>query len=160
MDRVYSISTDSHSTATYNLEHLNDLLRGELSAVETYAEALKRIGSDWGSCTLEHIHARHHEAAEWLRHRVEQAGGQSAESAGLWGTFASLVMDAANLIGTATVLAALKHGEQVGINEYEETLRHEDIDPECREFLQHRLIPAGHHHILDLDHLLAQDPRV
>ena len=152
-------SSDIGGTATYDVELLNALLRDELSAVETYNEALHRIGNHWGSKTLNDIRSDHREAADWLCDRVSHAGGHPVDSPGLWGAFASLMGDAAGLMGMATVIAALKQGEQVGINEYEEVLRNDEVDAECREYLLNRMIPDGYRHLLELDHMLAQDNR-
>lgn len=159
MESLNPVPFDTNGSATYDTERLNTLLCCELSACDTYAEVLARIGNHWGSATLHHILVDHREAADWLRDRIRQAGSTPVESPGLWSAFASLVFDEAALVGMATVLAALKQGEQYGINEYEEAMHSEDVDEDCREHIQTRLIPNGHRHILELDHMLAQDSR-
>jgi hypothetical protein len=158
MESLNPFPFEENGAATYDAERLNTLLCCELSACDTYSGVLARIGNHWGAATLHQIRVDHREAADWLRDRIRQAGTAPVESPGLWSACASLVDDA-GLVGMATVIAALKQGEQYAINEYEEAMHSEDVDEECREHIQTRLIPNGHRHILELDHMLALDRR-
>ena len=65
----------SPGTRACNADALNDMLRGEISAVETYDQAIatfekQPIGSD-----LHHIRDDHQRAVVALRERVTAAGG-------------------------------------------------------------------------------------
>jgi len=158
MERFNSFTTDSGDTATLERDSLNALLRVELSAIETYTEAITHLGPQGGAATLEYVRGNHREAVEWLRERVRHQGRHAVSSPGLWCGFASL-MDTHDLVGMATILAALKQGEQHMLNEYEEAVRSDDLDEECREHFFTRNIPDGERHLLELDHMLAQDRR-
>jgi uncharacterized protein (TIGR02284 family) len=135
-------------------ETLNSLLRGELSAVETYAEALAKVGSEPGAFDLRRIEAEHREAVNVLRQHILHRGGKPATSSGAWGAFASAVAGAAKLFGNAAALKALKEGEEHGITSYESALKDETLDPECRTLVAATLLPQTRSHVPVLERLI------
>jgi hypothetical protein len=70
---------------------LNTMLRGELSAAETYQQALTKLKDTRAADELRRIHADHRQAATTLDWHVRQHGGQPARDSGAWGTFAKAV---------------------------------------------------------------------
>src|SRR5690242_15871808 len=93
---------------------LNGLLRGELSATETYQQALAKVGDEAGAEQLRRIHREHREAANTLRQHVHMYGGKPDQDSGAWGAFAKAVEGAAKLFGNDAALKALKEGEEKG----------------------------------------------
>ena len=81
--------------------------------------------------------------------------GVPAESPGPWGTFASTVTGFAKVVGPATVLAALRQGEEHGISEYESALENEDISPDCHQAMRSDLLAACRKHVEELNRLLG-----
>lgn len=162
------------ATATLTLDHdplavyspevdiLNHLLRGELSAVHTYDQAITSFDEatgDAAAVTLAQIRDEHDRAVGRLRERVRLAGGTPSEGAGLWGAFASAVTGAAKLIGRQTVLAALRQGERHGIDDYEHRLTDPTTPFGCQELIRDDLLPWCRDHALALGTLLEQpDP--
>ncbi len=105
---------------TGELETLNNLLRGELSAIESYGEALRKL--DDGSYlqnVLSQAQTSHLERADKLRSQIRNCGGEPADASGMWGSFAKLVTSAAGGIGDKAIVNALEEGEDIGSNEYE-----------------------------------------
>src|SRR5262245_56665542 len=109
------------------VRRLNSLLRGEISATETYQQALAKVGSEPGASELRRIHDEHRETANTLRQHVHQHGGKPDQGSGAWGAFAKAVEGAARLLGNKAALKALKEGEEHGIKEYEEALSDPDL---------------------------------
>lgn len=140
------------------MDTLNRLLRGELSAIETYKQALAKIGNNGGALELMRLEAEHIEAAELLRQHVAQRGGIPDFSSGAWGAFARSVEGTAQLFGRTAALKALKEGEEHGAKEYELALEDEDLDPEGRRLIASRLLPRQREHVPVLDRLM-QAPR-
>jgi uncharacterized protein (TIGR02284 family) len=136
-------------------ETLQSLLRGELSAVETYRQALEKVGDEPGAVDVRRIERDHQEAADTLRMHIVQRGGQPADSSGAWGSWAQLVTGMAKLFGDTATLKALKEGEEHGLKEYEEALEDENLDPECKVLIRNTLIPRQREHIRVLDRLLG-----
>lgn len=140
-------------TTTTDLDALNELLRGEMSAIETYRQALDK--SESNSQELQGFAKDHREAADQLAHHVEQHGGKPSEGSGAWGTWAQLVEGTAQLFGTAAALKALKEGEEHGLKNYRSALDNEDMAPECLTLIR-ELAAKQSEHIAGLDRLIAQ----
>ena len=69
---------------------LNALLRGEISAVETYDQAIAKAADErpLDAATLRRIAQEHGRAAQKLRAAVVRAGGRPENSSGVWGAYA------------------------------------------------------------------------
>ncbi|MCG5053871.1 MAG: PA2169 family four-helix-bundle protein [Myxococcales bacterium] len=122
------------------IEALNELLRGELAAVETYDKALDRLEDDELKGQLESCRASHQDRAERLREMVAQLGGQPADTSGVWGAFTRFLEGGATLLGDRATLAMLEEGEDHGLREYEENL--EKLDVDTRIEVTTELMPA------------------
>jgi demethoxyubiquinone hydroxylase (CLK1/Coq7/Cat5 family) len=141
-------------TVEERTEPLNRLLRGELAAVETYQQALARVGNEPGAAELRQIETEHREAAELLRSQVVQRGGKPAADSGAWGTWARAVEGAASLFGNAAALRTLREGEEHGVSSYESALQEPALDAECKELISAKLLPRTRAHLPVLDRFL------
>lgn len=101
---------------------LKSLLRGEMSAVETYEKALAKVNGAPEGARLRQIFADHSQAVGLLRDLLLRYPGQMPTSSGAWGTFAGAVQATANLLGDAAALKALKEGEEHGVKDYDAAL--------------------------------------
>src|SRR5262245_46335753 len=82
------------------VDALNSLLRGELSAVETYEQALSKVEEfPVAVRELRRIRDEHRAASATLRDHVVKFGGTPAAGSGVWGDFAHAVTGAAKLVG-------------------------------------------------------------
>lgn len=135
---------------------LNSLLRGEISAKETYVQAIEKLGTGGRADVevLREIAREHSDAVDRLREAVRGAGGTPAGSSGVWGTFAQAVEGTAKAFGDAAAIKALKEGEEHGLKDYESALQ--NVDAGSRQLISSSLIPAQRRHIQRLDSLLAQ----
>jgi hypothetical protein len=125
----------------------NSLLRGELSAVETYNQAIEKFDSEAELAALESIKSDHIEAVGIFRQHVADMGGMPADGSGAWGTFAKAVEGGAKLLGESPALAALIAGEEHGISEYEDALQDENVMDEIKGPIRSKLLPAQQAHI-------------
>lgn len=121
------------------IDQLNSLLRGELSAVETYRQCQERITDETIRLQLEPLRASHRERAAKLTQRILSLGGKPSEDSGPWGTFAKLVEGGAKVLGEGPALAVLEEGEDHGIEQYTRDL--DGLSPESRSFVQTVLLP-------------------
>jgi bacterioferritin (cytochrome b1) len=141
-------------TGVCDIDNLNALLRGEISATETYEQALRRLsGQATAVETLGKIRDQHRQAAAALRERIVRFGGQPSEGSGIWGTFVTAVTGAANALGAKTALAALREGEEHGINKYENAIRNDGLDEDCKDLIRQKLLPQCEEHVVELDRL-------
>jgi predicted house-cleaning noncanonical NTP pyrophosphatase (MazG superfamily) len=136
-------TTTSRGTATLvdDLDHLNSFLRGEISAVETYDQALEKL-ADQPSVRerLQDARSSHQERVSLLRTEITKRGGEPAEGSGAWGSFAKLVEGGAKVFGAKAAIAALEEGEDHGRDDYRRDL--EDLSLEVRRLVESQLLPA------------------
>lgn len=134
---------------------LNSLLRGEISAKETYVQAIEKLGVEGRGEVevLREIAREHADAVDRLKSAVERAGGTPADSSGVWGAFARSVEGSAKALGDAAALKALKEGEEHGLKDYESALK--NVDANSQRLIAD-FIPAQRRHIQQLDALLSQ----
>jgi uncharacterized protein (TIGR02284 family) len=137
-------------------ETLNALLEGEISAVETYQQALGKVGDDPEAEKLREIHQDHTDAVAKLRDHVVKHGGEPSEDSGAWGTFAKTIEGAAKLLGDATAVRALKQGEEKGLRDYDDALSDENLPQDCQTLIRDELRPRQRSHIETLDRLIER----
>lgn len=132
------------------IEICNSLLRGEISAVETYAAAIAKYHWEPQVVVLEKIRDEHVENANRLRHNVRHMGGDPDRGSGAWGDFAKAVQCTANLLGGNSAQFALLEGEHHGRKQYQEALENDSVMPDCKEMIRNELLPRIEHHIQKL----------
>ncbi len=139
-----------------SVAQLNVLLRGEISAAETYRMAIDRIASSDQAThagLLREIQEEHGRAAQGLRDRVLELGGEASDTSGAWGIWAKTVQATMSLLGDASSLKALKEGEEHGLKEYQDALA--AVDNSSAQLVQNQFIPAQQRHINVLDQLIS-----
>jgi len=134
---------------------LNALLRGEISATETYDQALRKFSGLAEEEELRRMRNEHREAADTLRQHVLQQGGEPVMGSGWWGAWARFVEGTAKLFGKSAALQALQEGEEHGVEEYEEVLGIGRLPDDCKGLVRMRLMPQCHAHIQVLGRLIA-----
>jgi uncharacterized protein (TIGR02284 family) len=142
------------SAVVGHTDALNSLLRGELSAVETYQQALAKVSNEPGALDLRRIEAEHREAVNLLRQHILDQGGQPDASSGAWGAWAKAVTGTAKVFGNGAALKTLKEGEEHGIKSYEDALKDNHLDAECRMLIESTLLPQTRAHVPVLDQLI------
>jgi len=143
------------STADVNecIDICNSLLRGELSAIETYGLAISKYKKEPETSALHEICDEHVTSANLLRKNVRSMGGDPSIDSGAWGDFAKGVQCAADFFGENSALQSLQAGEEHGRNEYLEALENEDVMPECKALIRDELLPRSERHLIQLRHL-------
>ncbi len=156
-----SISSTDHTAPDVSeaVRQLNSFLRGEISAAETYRMAIDKLAESEKALAaanvglLREIQEEHSRAAQTLRDRIQELGGETSDSSGAWGAWASTVQGTMNLFGDASALKSLKEGEEHGLKDYQAGV--DDIDTTSQQVVQNQLIPAQQRHINVLDQLIG-----
>jgi hypothetical protein len=125
---------------TNSVDTLNELLRGEISAVETYRQALEKLTNSPVRAELEDCRRSHELRVQKLREQVMRLGGHPDEKSGAWGTFAKLVAGSANALGEKAAIAALEEGEDHGLRLYKGDIHR--LDPASRVLVETDVLPA------------------
>lgn len=118
---------------------LNSFLRGEISAVETYRQALDKITDPALRSQLQSCGQDHEQRIQLLRARITELGGTPDQSSGAWGVWAKLVQGGGNLLGEKTALQALEEGEDHGLNDYRRDL--DELDGDTRAWVESNILP-------------------
>ena len=118
---------------------LNSLLNGEISAVETYNHAIQQVKDTHLIPSLEDCRNSHAIRVEKLRNYIEELGFPANENAGLWGTVANLAEGTASMFGDMAIMTVLAGGEEFGTHEYEDHMQ--CFDPEILDLVKTELLP-------------------
>ncbi len=154
-------TTTSPSVAANDdtLEQLNSFLRGEISAIETYRQAMEKLHlekNDAGVALLRSCMESHEKRMNALESEVRRRGGTPATGSGAWGAFARLVQGGADLLSQKTAVAALEEGEDHGLHDYERDVPR--LDPATRAWFESTIYPeqrATHRTIRDFKNRLG-----
>ena len=123
-----------------DVNQLNSFLRGELSAVETYNQAIDKLSNEPSvRATLSDNRTSHQERAAILREEITRRGGDPADGSGAWGAFAQLVEGGAKMFGKQAAIAALEQGEGHGRDDYKREIP--NLSPDVRRIVESRLLP-------------------
>lgn len=134
---------------------LNSLLRGELSAVESYEQVFETLRSTSGADELLRITDEHRRAADDLTRQVRSLGGEPATTSGVWGSVTQAAGGAARMLGADAMLRLLRQGEEMGIRQYEKAIHEAELSPESLALLESSLLPRSRDHIPALEGLIA-----
>ena len=138
-------------TIDHTIEVLDSLLRGELSAVETYSQAIHKFPDSAAQAKLESMRSDHLESVETLREIITDLGGDPSTNSGAWGGFAKSVESVAAAFCESLAMSALKQGEEHGIGEYEDALADKGLDAEVKAVIREDLLPPLRDHLEDLE---------
>jgi bacterioferritin (cytochrome b1) len=123
-----------------DIDKLNDFLKSEIAAVETYSQAIEKTGqSSTVVQRLVELRQSHASRARLLSERIVALGGAPAEGSGMWGGFAKLVEGGAKALGEKAALEALEEGEDKGLQEYRDEI--DDLSDASRQFVASMILP-------------------
>jgi hypothetical protein len=152
--------------ARMNPRKINHLLNTELSAVETYEQALQEkewnvLGPDPQAQALFPILVDHLQAASRLGSEVRRLGGRPVSGPQVWDGWSHRRMDAARLfgdvnqVGDKVALEVLKKGEESGLKKYQAALHHDALSPEVEPLIR-SLETLQQAHVRALDDLMME----
>ena len=99
------------TTSNECVDKLNGLLKGEISACETYRQALEKTTDSKIKGVLEANHTCHSGRVSTLQSKISEAGGQPTTDSGAWGAFAKMMEGGAKVFGDKASIAVLEEGE-------------------------------------------------
>jgi hypothetical protein len=126
-----------HAINEQVIANLNSLLRGEISAVETYDQAITHLVGERVNDLIANRDC-HRKRVDLLTSTIRQHGGEPATTSGAWGGFVRLVERGAALISAKSVIAALEEGEDRGLAQYRKP---GDLDSSSLRLIDTVLLP-------------------
>lgn len=133
---------------------LHSILRGEISAVESYRQVLEILRDDPEVHRLEQFSQDHQKAVTYWTQEIGSLGDQPDRDSGAWGSVVKAFTGSAKLLGNTTALQALKQGEVHGLNEYRELLENDDVSATHKQFIRDNFIPNQERHITSIDAMM------
>jgi hypothetical protein len=136
------------------MKQVDELIRGEISAVESFRAVLPKIKDNSERTALEQMLQDHVRAVDKLKRFAESKFEEKAQTSGPWGAFTKAFAGGASFFGDKAALTALKVGEQHGINEYQEAVKDDSINAEIRTLIQSELLPNQQKHLQTINKYL------
>jgi len=151
---MYSRKIDPE-IAEHCISVCNGLLRGEIAAVDTYAQVLAAHAREESPAVeeLRRIRTEHARAVRLLSDNVREMGGEPDGDSGAWGLFVSAVQETANLFGENSARESLQKGEELGRSDYQEALLDPEVMEPCKRVIREHLLPKVIDHIACLEKL-------
>jgi demethoxyubiquinone hydroxylase (CLK1/Coq7/Cat5 family) len=125
--------------ASDTVDTLNSFLRGEISAVETYRQAIEKLRDKPEASTLSDCMRSHEQRVSLLESQIRVRGGKPAQGSGPWGAFVKLLEGGAKLFGAKAAIAALEEGEDHGRDDYKRDV--DKLEPDARAFIREQILP-------------------
>jgi len=122
-----------------SVDVLNSFLRGEISAVETYRQALEKVEKPQVRTQLQDCMQSHAQRVTLVSEQIRTLGGTPSTSSGVWGAFAKAVEGGAKTFGEKAAVSALEEGEDHGRNDYRRDL--DKLDVATRQVVQTHVVP-------------------
>ncbi len=126
-------------TTNASVQKLQELLRTEMSAVETYELALKSVSHVGLHRTLQEILVSHSRRIPQLREKITAMQGEPAQTSGVWGAFAKVFQAGADILGDRVAISALEEGEDRGVEAYSGDMT--GVDAKTRKLIDSELLP-------------------
>ncbi|MGB5809301.1 MAG: DUF2383 domain-containing protein [Polyangiales bacterium] len=121
------------------IDQLNSFLRGEISAVETYSQAIDKIDNPAVRSTLQQCRTSHQKRVSRIDAEIRRLGGSADKESGVWGSFAKLIEGGAKVFGEKAAVSVLEEGEDHGLKDYKKD--RSDLDPNVRVLVEAELLP-------------------
>ena len=136
------------------MKNIEELIRGEISAVESFDTVLSKVKDQTEVTELSKIRQDHQKAVDVLKQFSEGELTGETDTSGPWGTFTTAFAGGASLFGDKAAINALKLGEQHGLNEYREALDKAEVNPELKQIIRTELIPGQERHLAVIENYL------
>lgn len=133
------------------VNNIDSLLRGELSAVEAYNQVIAKVSDKAEVSKLQAFKQDHEKSVTTLRRFANSEVVADAQDSGPWGVFVKAFTGTASVFGDKAALAALKTGESHGAMEYERALKDDSISAELKNIIRAELLPCQQKHIAAIE---------
>jgi len=120
---------------------LTEFLTAELSAVETYREAISRVSDSVLREQLEELELSHRQRIQMIRRHLTDLGAQPVpDSSQPWADLSGIKDSGNSAFADLTAVRILEEGEDRTAREYSNAL--EALDDDLRKLVEDSLIPA------------------
>jgi hypothetical protein len=136
------------------MKQVDELIRGEIAAVESFDAVINKVKDTSEATQLSQLRQDHMKAVENLKQFASGDVEGKIDTSGPWGTFTTAFAGGASFFGDKAAINALKIGEQHGLDEYREALADDGVRPEVRQLIESQLIPNQERHLSVIENYL------
>lgn len=136
------------------MKNVEELIRGEFSAVKSIDLILRRIKDSSEMDKLYEIRNDHFRAINRLKPFARPGFDKKSLSSGPWGLLSTAFSGGASFFGDKVALRALKVGEEHGVSEYKEAVNDKNFSAEVKQIIQNELLPAQERHLQTINNYL------
>lgn len=126
------------------IDTLNELLKGELMAMNIYKETDDMQGDEQVMAMLDEFAKDHEEHARLLANRIRELGGTPIDSASMAGAMVDISSKINALRGPAYLLKQVYDGEDKGVHAYEDRI--DELDSASQELVR-GIMSTDHDHL-------------
>ena len=129
------------------ISEIGGILRGEISATEAYRQVTEKLS---GNPEIELLHKflnDHQDAVEYWKGQLLVEGFEPENSSGFWGRAVEAFVATAKILGNTAAIAALREGEEHGLNQYKDMLESIHVSVAQKAHIRSVLLPAQQAHI-------------
>lgn len=135
-------------------DELDEILRGEMSAVESYRQVMESLKKDPEVQRLRTFLDDHQKAVDFWRSQSIKENVLEEEDSGVWGKAVKAFVGTSKLFGSTSALAALREGEEYGLSEYKDLLHSDAMTMQQKEEIRKHFIPMQEKHIDSLNAMI------
>ncbi len=136
-----------------NIATLNELLKGEHMAIESYETVMSTIDNKELKVKLNGIVEDHKRHAMEIKDRIYKLGGKPKESTGMVGVMSDIKLKAEGMVSNNQfMLKELFSGEKQGIAAVKETIKG-DLDTDSLQLVK-EMIETDERHLAELQQLI------
>jgi len=135
-------------------QDIDEILRGEISAVEAYQQISEKVNSDPEASRIDQFAKHHASAVDFWKKQAKFHGYVPEQSSSVWGKAVEAFVGTSKLIGESTALKALKLGEEHGLKNYEKMLTSDELSAGQKLEIRNQFIPRQKRHIEGINAIL------
>ncbi len=133
---------------------IDEILRGEISAIEAYEQVMKKVDSDPEVYRLKEFKSDHEKAVDYWKQQARFLGKIPENTSSVWGTVVETFVGTSKLIGEKSALNALKKGEEHGLSNYEKMLKSDKLTSFQKNEVRNTFIPRQKKHIESINSIM------
>ncbi len=142
--------TTASKKSTAPIGPMEELLRGEVSAIEAYEQVMNKLDSENEKNRLVEFLEDHKMARDYWTKQIQSKNEFPKQTSGPWGTFVEAFVGTSKLLGNTAALKALEEGEEHGLKQYCEFLDNDKVPEEQKRFVRETLVPNQERHITSI----------
>lgn len=135
-------------------EAINEIIRGEMGAIESYERILKHVDEDKYTEELNLFLVDHKNSLDYWRNESHRLGCELESYTGIWDKVVGGLVETTSLLGNIPALIAIRESESSGLSMYERLKNSDILKTDHHEAIRKVYIPRQKRHINFLNKMI------